>query len=548
MTWANVRFDKDEKGSPLPKTSGLWCEECGAIWSERERIAAIDALMTTPGFGWRQTREFKCCGNEEQVPEQWDDEGRSLCNVCGERSKFDGKAGFSASKIYSKRHRLSDVVQQWMDARGDAEQMRVWSNEAMAELFQHKYTEKFSSNALMARAEVYGPNDVPAGVKLITAFCDTQDNRLEVLVVGYSWDEESYVLLHHVIHGNPSTQPQVWRELDQLRAMTFQMRGSDRILKIEALGVDSAGHNTAAVLAYCNTRTVAGVGQVFATRGQDGPIPLWPHRGSLSKIRKRETFFNIGVSTGKELITARLAMTPPEPGFRKPGFIHFPVGLDLEFYEQLNSERQLRRMRAGQEISFWKKVRERNEGFDMIVGALCVRRYFGRLVGGGNLAIPAEEAMAPTAAPPPSTTPAPATTAAMEPDSDEAEKLKIEQMIMDSPELSNEAILSSMRVVDEVEKGIDPATAAARERCRQMGIGDFDRNRPKQPPVAISESDTDFDEAWLRQVLEKRRAKMAEQAQAQPRGADPAHRRPQQPLLQQRPWPRRHGLYAALED
>jgi phage terminase large subunit GpA-like protein len=170
--------------------------------------------------------------------------------------------------------------------------------------------------------------------------------------------------------------------------MVFKIRGEDRVLRIAATGVDAAGHNTAAVLAYCNAR---GAGRVFATVGRDGPIPLWPHRGSLSKIRKRESFFVIGVSSGKELIVARLAMTPPLPGFRKAGHIHFSIGLDAEFYAQLNSERQVRKVVNGREVSKWEKVRERNEAFDLLVGALCVRRYFGRIVGGSDLTIPAAE-------------------------------------------------------------------------------------------------------------------------------------------------------------
>jgi len=210
MIFENIRFSKDEVGNPLPKTSQLSCAGCGSLWSERERVAAIDELMTFPDHGWRQTAGFICCG-EAQVPEHWDNEGRSLCHTCGERSAFNGKAGFQCSKIYSKRHKLEAIIQQWQEARGDIEQMRVWTNEAMGEQFQHKYAEKYSSDALMARAEPYGPQDLPPAVKLITGFVDAQGNRLEVLLTGWSWDEEQFVFLHHVIHGDPNTQSEVWR-------------------------------------------------------------------------------------------------------------------------------------------------------------------------------------------------------------------------------------------------------------------------------------------------------------------------------------------------
>ena len=66
-----------------------------------------------PDYGWRQTRKFLCCG-EEQTPEMWDDAGRSLCRVCGQRSPYDGHAGFHASKLYSVRHRLSDLVREFL--------------------------------------------------------------------------------------------------------------------------------------------------------------------------------------------------------------------------------------------------------------------------------------------------------------------------------------------------------------------------------------------------------------------------------------------------
>jgi terminase, large subunit len=150
------------------------------------------------------------------------------------------------------------------------------------------------------------------------------------------------------------------------------------------MGVDMGGANTAQVLSYCNQRRGSDVGMVFATRGQGGPIPIWPPRSSLSKARRRETFYNIGVDTAKELIYSRLATDPPEPGYRKAGYIHFPLGaenFDNEYFEQLAAERQVRAKRSGQDILTWEKIRERNEALDTMVIPLAVRRRWGKLVG-----------------------------------------------------------------------------------------------------------------------------------------------------------------------
>jgi phage terminase large subunit GpA-like protein len=206
-----------------------------------------------------------------------------------------------------------------------------------------------------------------------------------VQCVGFGYDEEMWPFLYKIIPGSPVDMSAngPWAELDRLRAMTFRVRGSDRILRINAMGVDMGGANTAQVLSYCNQRRGSDVGMVFATRGQGGPIPIWPPRSSLSKTRRRETFFNIGVDTAKELIYSRLAMELPEPGYRKPGYIHFPIAenFDNEYYEQLAAERQVRAKRSGQDIMIWEKIRERNEALDTMVIALAVRRRWGKLVG-----------------------------------------------------------------------------------------------------------------------------------------------------------------------
>jgi phage terminase large subunit GpA-like protein len=88
-----------------------------------------------------------------------------------------------------------------MEARGDEEQMKVWTNEAMAELWQPKFTAQFSTNKLMARAEVFGPDDLPKDVKVVMAGVDTHPNRLEVQVIGFGYDEEMWPFLYRIIPG-----------------------------------------------------------------------------------------------------------------------------------------------------------------------------------------------------------------------------------------------------------------------------------------------------------------------------------------------------------
>jgi phage terminase large subunit GpA-like protein len=381
LSWANVRWDRDESGTHLPQTAALVCgidgSGCGAVWSERDRVAALDALANAPDYGWRQTAPFACCG-EKQTPSLWDHDGFSLCIHCEKRSHYNGHAGFQVSKLYSKRHRLSDVVQEFLDAEKDQEALKKWTNTALAELWEPKYSETFDPNALLQRAEAYDGDDLPEDVRVVTGFCDVQGDRLEVQLIGWGADEEAWPFQYDIIHQDPA-QPQAWRELENLLRSKFYTV-SGRMLRIAALGIDLQGHHTAQVLAFTRSRKGR---RIFACRGVAGPKPIWPGRASRAKTG--DVIYNLGVDSAKDAIYARLNIAPPEPGQNKPGFIHFPVGDNFgpEYFEQLNAERRVVRKRLGQTYIAWEKVRDRNEALDTFVGALAMRKSLPRVIERG---------------------------------------------------------------------------------------------------------------------------------------------------------------------
>jgi phage terminase large subunit GpA-like protein len=380
LTWAHVRWDRDEQNNHLPDTAAICCEECGAIWSERDRLRALDVLAAASDYGWRQTKPFACCG-ETHTPSIWDDRGRSLCPSCGQPSPYQGHAGFHCSKLYSKRHRLSEIVKEFLEAKADQELLRKWTNTALAELWAPQYMASFDSHALMARAENYGPLDLPEAVLVITGFCDVQGDRLEVMFVGWGRDMEAWVIAYEIIHQDPA-EPQAWKELDALIASTFRTV-SGRPMRVAAFGIDvGGGVFTNQVLTYCKQRRGR---RVFACKGTSGASrPIWPGRASES--HHGEKFFATGVDSAKDSIAAALRILPPaEPGLPKPGFIHFASGGNMgpEFYDQLDSERRQLRKRIGQTYLVWVKIRERNEVWDCLVGCLVMRKSLPNQITAG---------------------------------------------------------------------------------------------------------------------------------------------------------------------
>lgn len=381
LTWANVVWEKNEAGEHRPATAAIRCAgpDCGTIWSERDRESALDALALAPDHGWRQTKPFVCCG-ERQEPTLWDSAGRSLCSACGERSEYDGHAGFHVSKLYSKRHRLRDIVKEFVDAQGDPELLKKFFNTALAELWKPAGREEFKHEGLLARAENYGPDDLPNEVRVITGFCDVQGDRLEVQLVGWGSDEESWPFLYEVIHQDPA-QPAAWRELDTLLRRRFKTRDG-RIFGVAAVGVDHGGHHAAQVEAFCHARRGR---RIFATKGSAGSRPLWPMQASKTKTNK--PLWIIGVDAGKDAIFGRLKIPEPEPGRRRPGFIHFPAAENFgpDYFEQLTrSERRETRKKMGRPYAVWVQIsNKRNEALDTMVGALAVRRSLPKRIEAG---------------------------------------------------------------------------------------------------------------------------------------------------------------------
>ena len=380
LAWADVHWDKDASGANLPETAGILCQgpDCGAIWSESDRRRALNALEFSAGNGWRQTREFSCC-DETQQPTVWDDCGRSLCKTCGSRAPYAGHAGFNVSKFYSKRHRLADIVKEFLEAKGEPELLRKWTNTALAEVWTLQGGEKIDSTGLMSRQEAYGPDDLPNRVMVVTGFADVQGNRIEAQMIGWGSDEEAWPFLYEVINLDPA-QPQAWKELDALLLRIFK-RKDGRKLRVAAFGIDTGGNHGAMVYDFCRHKRGR---RIFACKGTGGKRPLWPTHSSRSKLN--DPVWVTGVDTGKDALYSRLRFEPPVENLPRSGYIHFPSGPGFgpDYFEQLTSERRVTRKKMGQPYTIWELPSgKKNEVLDTFVGAMAVRRSLPHRIEAG---------------------------------------------------------------------------------------------------------------------------------------------------------------------
>jgi phage terminase large subunit GpA-like protein len=275
----------------------------------------------------------------------------------------DGKtAGFHLSSLYSPFETWAEIAIEHGQVYRDPPRLQVWTNTKLAETWEDQAGDVIDADPLMARREDWGAM-LPQGVAVLTAGVDVQGDRLELHVVGWGLDEESWSIEYRVIWGDPSG-PRVWADLDTALQATYPHTRAIADMTIRAVAVDTGGQHTKAAYEYCRTRLYR---RVWAIKGRGAPgIPLWPRRPTRTK--GKVPLFLIGVDAAKDALFARLRLV--EPG---PGYLHFPTERDAEFFRQLTAERVVTRFERGRPIRLWQPRREgeRNEALDTTVYAMA---------------------------------------------------------------------------------------------------------------------------------------------------------------------------------
>lgn len=289
-------------------------------------------------------------------------------------SKGDGKtAGFHLSSLYSPWMSWAEVAAEHQACKDDPVRLKVWVNTKLAETWEDREGEKMDEAALMSRREDYGPT-IPAPVALLTCGVDVQDDRLELELVGWGRDEESWSCDYKILWGDPSSAT-VWHDLAAYMGQRFPHESLADGLPIEAACLDTGGHHTQAAYAFCKGRERQ---RVWAIKGKAGKYPIWPKRPSKNN-KGKVNLFSVGVDAAKEAVFARLHKA--EQG---AGYCHFPQDRDVAYFEQLTAERlRTKYVKGFPQRFWWKPDGRRNEALDCRVYAYAA--LHGLLSMGLNL-------------------------------------------------------------------------------------------------------------------------------------------------------------------
>ena len=279
---------------------------------------------------------------------------------------------------YSPAVSWAGIVREFIGAKREAgegkkEKLQSFINTTLGEYWAEQY-EKSDENELRARAEPFPLERVPMGCLLLLASVDTQDNRLECAVWGYGRGCETWTIAHRIFFGNPG-DADVWEDLEDFVFKTDFPHASGTQLRIQAVAVDSGGHNTQAVYHGVSKHARQ---RVFAVKGRSGrEKAIKDGAGKVDIDWKGRTMKNglilwhVGTNHAKDLIHGRLQITRPGPGY-----IHFSNELSDEWFRQFTGEARTTRRALRGEESVWTAIRKRVEAWDCAVYAVWLESYF----------------------------------------------------------------------------------------------------------------------------------------------------------------------------
>jgi len=292
---------------------------------------------------------YRCAGCQDLIPHH---QKAAMVERGEYRAQNPSSAipGFRISQLISPKKAWGEIVVEFLAAKKSPETLKAFLNTVLAQLWEETHEVPTDAHALWNRCEPFEA-EAPDGVALITAGVDVQADRLELEIAGWGRDEESWSIAYHVIPGDV-TRNEVWEHLEGLLLCEY-LHASGLPMRIVATCID-CGFKDATVLQFTRDRYNR---RVYATKGRAGESSIWPRKPS----RKNQTpFFMIGVDAAKTAIYDRLKIR--EAG---PGYCHFPIGRDLEYFEQLTAEKKFTRYHNGFPKQEWRKpANARNEGLD----------------------------------------------------------------------------------------------------------------------------------------------------------------------------------------
>ncbi|WP_435309667.1 phage terminase large subunit family protein [Sebaldella termitidis] len=340
------RIEKEFKNSTMEEWS-LKCPACGDYHIPKFK----ESLNFDPTAADYQPITMTCskCGVMSTEKEWKKGMGKWLVT----NPEYQGTTrGFHLNELVSPWRTWQEIIEDFLTAKDDQLLLQTFVNTSLGEVWEAR-GKTVDDMVLLKNREHYGC-EVPDDVLVLTAGVDTQDNRLEVEVVGWGLGQESWGIQYAVFVGDPA-QDHVWKELEMFLDKKFKYSNGTEIT-ISCVCIDSGGHNTDSVYKFVKPNEFK---RWFAIKGKGGegiPLTSKPSKNNKAGVN----LFMVGVDGGKANVYSRLSIENPGPKY-----CHFPIEeekkYDAEYFLSLTSEKMI--IQDNGKI-IWKKLRKNNEALD----------------------------------------------------------------------------------------------------------------------------------------------------------------------------------------
>jgi phage terminase large subunit GpA-like protein len=386
-----------------PRRCGCGPEEtCGDITHDYERGDQREYYVPCPHCEEFQTLKFG--GKDCPFGLKWDPESPEiawyLCEHCHavieefDREEmlrkgywraakpFNGVASFKSNQLYSPFVSWGTIAVDFLDAKTSSHKLEVFTNTVLGDVW--KPVEQIEYEPLTWLLENYLAQ-VPLGVLILTAAVDIQKDRIEVEIVGWGKDHESWSIEYRVFYGSPGIEmseddddevaedddeglTSVWKDLEDFLVSSFV--GVDgQIFRVQCAAIDS-GYLSRLVYKFCRKHRRK---RWFPVKGMSDPFKPLLSKATLQGHHPKVQMFPVGTNAAKDEVFASLKVTKPGPGY-----CHFP---DQQPYNEeahmkmFASEKMVTHSRGGRTYRVYEKVgaNVRNEALDIRVYNVAAR-------------------------------------------------------------------------------------------------------------------------------------------------------------------------------
>lgn len=273
---------------------------------------------------------------------------------------------FYINALYSLVTTWDKMAEAFVRAKGDPQRLKGFWNLWLGLPWDDR-GDVPAADKLMDRREAYGIRTIPVGGLVVGAGADVQGNGIYYEVVAFGRDEQSWSIDYGFLPGDPpDPDSPCWADLEKIYNRQYRTAGG------KAIGIDlfliDGGYGRAGVSEWVKKKPKA-----FAVRGDDGwhkPIVNASRKEDVTikgkKLRNSFEVWPIGTYSMKAKFYANLRKEGPDPdtGLYPPGYCHFSLEHEQDFFEQITAESLVENKKARRRMRWTWEAHGENHWHD----------------------------------------------------------------------------------------------------------------------------------------------------------------------------------------